>query len=397
MKVLFSSFAEPGHLYPLLPLAEAMRDAGHSVTFATGHEFTPALRSLGFQTVTAVGSITDALNRAVTGTQDAQSHAVQVQAAIWAAAGGAADMPGPEVIAEVAEVSGRFTANACRELLPVVDEVRPDLIVYEDVNIGAGLAGAARGVPSVSVSALLLGAPAFLHDAMAEPLAGVWTEISSEPFPDPQLRVDTRPLGFGDDLVDVVVPRTPMRPVPWGMPGSELPEWVTEPRDRPLVYVTMGSVPFAEHDRLRATIDGLAGLPVDVLVSVGDKNDPAEWTGLPESVRVTGFVRQDLVLPHVDVAVHHGGSGTTTGCLANGVPQLALPWMADQFPNALAIDIARVGLSLQYHEVTAPTVEHAVRELLDTKGYSARSQAFRETIEAMPSPSEVAAYLETLV
>ncbi|ONI83090.1 hypothetical protein ALI144C_18225 [Actinosynnema sp. ALI-1.44] len=394
MKVLVSSFAEYGHLYPLMPLAEAMRDAGHSVTFATGDEFTPSLRELGFRTVTAVGSISEAINRT---DHDARTHTTQAQTAVWAAAGGAAELPSPEVIAEVAAVSGFFTANACRELLPVVDEIRPDLVVYEDANIGAGLAGAARGVPSVAVSAILLGAPAFLHAALAKPLTALWTEISSAEFPAPQLRVDTRPAGFGDDLVDVVAPRTPMRPVPWGRTGHDLPEWVTEQRTRPLVYVTMGSVPFADHDRIRAAVGGLATLPVDVLVSVGDKNDPAMWTGLPDSVKVTGFVRQDLVLPHVDLAVHHGGSGTTTGCLAHGVPQLALPWMADQFQNALAIDLACVGQCIQYEEVTAQTVAHAVRDLLETESYRSSARKLRETVAAMPPPAEVVAHLETLV
>jgi UDP:flavonoid glycosyltransferase YjiC (YdhE family) len=46
------------------------------------------------------------------------------------------------------------------------------------------------------------------------------------------------------------------------------------------------------------------------------------------------WVPQADLMPHVDVAVHHAGSGTLFAALANGVPQLLLPQGADQFANA---------------------------------------------------------------
>ncbi|MFD6068801.1 glycosyltransferase, partial [Amycolatopsis lurida] len=36
MRLIFTSLVSHGHLYPLLPLAVAARDAGHEVLFATG-------------------------------------------------------------------------------------------------------------------------------------------------------------------------------------------------------------------------------------------------------------------------------------------------------------------------------------------------------------------------
>ena len=38
MRVLFTSLASPGHTYPLIPLAIAVRDAGHEVHFAAGED-----------------------------------------------------------------------------------------------------------------------------------------------------------------------------------------------------------------------------------------------------------------------------------------------------------------------------------------------------------------------
>ena len=64
-------------------------------------------------------------------------------------------------------------------------------------------------------------------------------------------------------------------------------------RRRPLVYVTFGSeAPASEHfpGVYRDTIAALAELPVPVLVTIGDRRDPAELGPLPPSVRVERWV-----------------------------------------------------------------------------------------------------------
>lgn len=49
MRVLFASMATIGHTYPLIPLALALRDAGHEVHFAVGDEMHPELERLGLR------------------------------------------------------------------------------------------------------------------------------------------------------------------------------------------------------------------------------------------------------------------------------------------------------------------------------------------------------------
>ncbi|NKE58939.1 glycosyltransferase [Lentzea sp. PSKA42] len=49
MRVLFASMATVGHTYPLIPLAVALRDAGHEVHFAVGDEMHPELERLGLR------------------------------------------------------------------------------------------------------------------------------------------------------------------------------------------------------------------------------------------------------------------------------------------------------------------------------------------------------------
>ncbi|MGH3624456.1 MAG: glycosyltransferase [Sciscionella sp.] len=51
---------------------------------------------------------------------------------------------------------------------------------------------------------------------------------------------------------------------------------------------------------------------------------PEELGDVPEHVTVHTWVPQAELLPHVDVLIHHGGSGTTLGALSVGAPQLIL-------------------------------------------------------------------------
>lgn len=49
MRVLFASMATAGHTYPLIPLASALRKAGHEVHFAVGEDMHPVLGKLGLR------------------------------------------------------------------------------------------------------------------------------------------------------------------------------------------------------------------------------------------------------------------------------------------------------------------------------------------------------------
>lgn len=50
---MFRSLPSYGHLYPMMRLAEAARDAGHDAVFATAGDFVARLQSLGFSVVPA--------------------------------------------------------------------------------------------------------------------------------------------------------------------------------------------------------------------------------------------------------------------------------------------------------------------------------------------------------
>ena len=181
------------------------------------------------------------------------------------------------------------------------------------------------------------------------------------------------------------------RTVPWSAPA---PPWSAP--GRPLVYLTLGTVSFGATAVFRAAIDGLARLPVHVVVAVGP-GDPAALGDVPPNVVVEGFVPQAQVLRHADLVVHHGGSGTTLGAAAHGVPQLVLPQGADQFVNAEALASQGSGLALTGDDVVPDVVAECARTLLGEPVHRATAQALAAEIAAMPSPADVVRALESWV
>ncbi len=55
---------------------------------------------------------------------------------------------------------------------------------------------------------------------------------------------------------------------------------------------------------------------------------------LPSNIVSATYLPLSKLLPHCAAVVHHGGVGTTSQCLAAGIPQVVLPMAFDQFDNA---------------------------------------------------------------
>jgi UDP:flavonoid glycosyltransferase YjiC (YdhE family) len=250
------------------------------------------------------------------------------------------------------------------DLEPELTRLRPDLVVL------------GWGVPDAAVAAERAGIPWLWHGfgrmfptgiGLARPAGGRHLDICPPSLQDK------------DFLASEV--RIPLRAVPFSEP-ADLP-WDGH---EPLVYVTLGTA-FGTPELLRTIIDGVAPLAARVLVATG-RVGVDQLGDLPANVLAQPWVSQADVLPHVSVAVHHGGSGTTLGALAVGAPQLVLPQGADQFANADALTAAGVALSLTEPSVAA--VAASVRTLLARNG-SARDAArtIAREIAAMPSPADI--------
>jgi UDP:flavonoid glycosyltransferase YjiC (YdhE family) len=165
-----------------------------------------------------------------------------------------------------------------------------------------------------------------------------------------------------------------------------------------LVYVTFGTV-FGGAPALRQAIEGLSTMDADVLVSVGPTVDIPSLGEFGDSVRIDTSEPQAELLSHVDLVVHHGGTGLTLGALTNGAPQLVLPQGTDQVSNvdqvnnADAVAAGGVGAKLIGDDQTAEAIKKCAQDLLSDSEARAAARAVAAEIAEMPSPAATVAML----
>jgi UDP:flavonoid glycosyltransferase YjiC (YdhE family) len=185
------------------------------------------------------------------------------------------------------------------------------------------------------------------------------------------------------------VPKIPIRPVGYAESIGGVPGWLEEPRVRPRVYLTLGTVSFGAVDVLQRALGEIADLDVDILVTVGPEGDPAAFGEVGPHVHLEKFVNQSEILSRVDLIVHHGGTGTVLGALAAGIPQLILPQGADQFFNAQFLTEAGASRALLNEDQQPGAIRGAVAALLSEGPEGAVARQLQAEIAALPSPADV--------
>lgn len=380
VRISFAALPAYGHVLPLVPLAEACRAAGADVRMASGRPFGDRI-GIPWQPGIRDGVTLDGLTATVMSTY-------------------------PEVRVDVPArwpVAFFGWANAAAVIPALRDswrEWRPDLVVYESTNAGAAVVADELGIRrlsftlgnwSPSIAALTRLAR---HALDPQPPRAPWEWVAADLEAHPETldvdSIDSFPHRWRNRGTPVARSTIDLRPQSTriaGQDGSDLPPLG---RDRPLVYVTLGTVASRRTEVLRAAIEGAASLDVQVLAATGPETDPRDLGAVPSNVAVRTWVDQEAVLARAAIAVHHGGAGTLCACGAAAVPQVILPQMADQFLNAASIDEHGVGRSLVGEAATPSAIAAAIAALLDDPAVRRDAEALRREIAGMPSPEQVA-------
>jgi UDP:flavonoid glycosyltransferase YjiC (YdhE family) len=101
------------------------------------------------------------------------------------------------------------------------------------------------------------------------------------------------------------------------------------------------------------------------------------------------------VLPHVVVAIHHGGAGTTHALVTHGVPQMVVPHAGDQGFQARAVARVAVGVHCPAREMNVDKTERILASLLpDRSPFRTNAANLQQEFAALGGVATSAALIE---
>lgn len=344
MRVLFAFSGGSGHLEPLVPLVLAARSAGHQVALAGRPWMMPRIAELGLPGFAAGSDV---------GLEPVTRPLLEV-----------------DLDRELLDLRDGFGRRIAREraqdLVGICGRWRPDLMVWEETDFGAGIVAERLGLPHASV--IVTASGAFVRPAvMAEALDEVRVEHGLPT--DPAAEMLTRFLVLSPVPPSFRDPAFPAPPVAhgfraFGPVGSSVDVSGRAAGSRPLVYFTLGTVFNHESgDLFPRVLAGLRDLPIELLVTVG----------------------------------REAGSGSVLGALAFGRPMVLLPMGADQSLNAERCAALGVGSVLDSVRATPEDVRAAASTVLAGPTYRAAVAPLRDEMAKLPSPKAAVGLLERLV
>jgi UDP:flavonoid glycosyltransferase YjiC (YdhE family) len=378
VRVLLASTRGAGHFNPLVPFAEACLRGGHELLVAGP----PALREpveargypfWGFDDPPE-GELDRVWSQVPSLTQDEQNVVV------------------------IRDIFARLDATAS---LPRLREAcaswRPDVVLRDPNEYGSAIAAEQHGIPHARVGIGLAAMEELSLQVAAAALddlrhaAGLPRDRKAD-----VLRGAPYLTLFPASLEDPSEPQQPdtrrYSDPTWDAEPSEASgSWASG--DDPLVYVTFGSVAGGMEMVAHVygvAIQAVAELPVRVLLTVGHGADLSAFADAPANVHVEAWVPQADVLARAAAVVCHGGSGSTLGALAAGLPLVVVPLFADQPANTRRVEAIGAGLAI---EPDPEAIRTAVRRVLEEEIFAARAREVAAELRAQPPVDDAVAFL----
>ena len=144
------------------------------------------------------------------------------------------------------------------------------------------------------------------------------------------------------DPVSAVADVIHVGPILWQRGTATLPDWVDSlSRGQPLIWVYSGNPRYAPAATpidsivvIRAAIAALGDSPVQVVLTTGYQEVPAEVGPLPSNFHHAAYLPGPAMAARCDLMVHHGGHSSVMTGLAAGTPAVIIPTITERESNA---------------------------------------------------------------
>ena len=364
LRVLVAAFGDPGHVFPAISLGRALAGRGHEVVVETWEERRAAVEGAGLG---------------------------------FAAAEEYRMFPPPEPDS----ADGQHAAEAARALLPLLEEMRPHVVVSDILTLAPALAAEAAGVPLATLIPHIYpvvepGLPFFaigLRPSRTSLGRAIWRlgqhaldvglEHGRRDLNLQRQRLGLAPVerfhgGISPDLALVATYPQLEYPRRWP-PGVEVtgpmtfevphPRIELPPGDRPLVLVAPSTAHDSENRLVRTALTALAEEPVRV-VATTNRVVPQRPIEVPANAVLVDWLSYSQLMPAASLVVSHGGHGTVARALGAGTPVLVCPITGDMSETAMRVSWAKAGLSLPWRLCHPAPLRWAARRILGDPSFA---------------------------
>ncbi|MEU7698247.1 activator-dependent family glycosyltransferase [Streptomyces sp. NPDC015492] len=417
MRVLMTSIAHNTHYYHLVPLAWALKAAGHEVRVAGQPRVTDIITGSGL-TAVPVGDDEDMMELFaeiggdITPYQEGLDFAEErPEARSWE------HLLGQQTVLTslcFAPLNGDSTMD---DIVALARSWQPDLVIWEPFTFAGAVAAHAVGAaharvlwgPDVIgrarerfVEAKAQQAPEHREDPMAEWLGWTLERLGlpaagdgMEELLNGQWVIDPGPESVRLDLREPILP---MRFVPYNGPAV-VPGWLSEKPKRPRVCLTQGVSGRETHGkdavRFQDLLAALGDLDIEIVATL-DSTQRENLTEVPDNVRIVDFVSMDVLLPSCAMIIYHGGAGTSATALLHGVPQVVIGAHWDVPVRARQLDDLGAGIFIRPEDLDAATLRAAVQRVLTEPSLQRAADRLRAEMRSNPTPAETVTVLERL-
>ena len=384
-KIAFFSIPAHGHTNPMLAVAKALLERGNRVRFYSFDEFASKIAETGVEFVSCSRYLPELTARQQAGLMKVSTTEMTIQ-----------DI--------------RVTLAMDPFLKEEISAFKPDVIFSDSVCFWGKLTAWKYQIPLVvststfafnrysasymknspsEMADLILGLPRISRELKKlEPfgyrIKNALALVQSEDTQDSVVYTSRRFQPFSESYSDhylFVGPSLLSRAVP----GKK--------KERPLVYIAMGTVINDRPDLYRNCIQGLKDLDLDIILSVGKTVEIQDLGDLPENVKVCLTVDQPEVLSRADVFLTHCGMNSVSESLYMATPMVLYPQTGEQ--QAVARRVMEIGAGILLKEDSPEEICACVKAILENPSYREAACASREDFRACPGPEGAAAFIES--
>lgn len=414
-RYLFAVLPTRGHMYPALPVAQALRERGDDVSFITVPEFGPLIERQGMVYLP--------LEHGGAGAARPLRRADE----------------GDRVTAREA-----FRASFIAPIVPSLPSLetaitawRPDVVVADYVSYAPAIAGERAGIPVATLHMTVfswpggamapfgLGLPPADDDATRARYAAM--RATAEDFYAPvveELNAIRQAAGLEPrrgSIADVTLSRSlcMVQTVPaldyqradlpahvhytgpchWDPPVAMAPataDWLAAlPAGKRLVLVAASGAFTGTARLVQTALTAFADADYAVLATL-PFDHPLHHAAAPPHIHVTRFAPHSQFLPRAAAVVTHGGFGMASKALAHGRPLVVVPWAADQPEVAQRVVWAGAGVRLGARVLGAARLRDAVEEVLAIPTYRLGAEHLAALMAAQDGPATAATLLNRL-